>query len=77
MNRMPDHITDGPQTPEDVIHDKPERDPDEAYDEERQRRLDEGLCHRCGNHHVRNEEDICGECQTEEAEFIFDCMMDR
>ena len=36
MSKMPDHITDSSPPA-----DKPEADPDAAYDEQRQRRLDE------------------------------------
>jgi hypothetical protein len=36
---MPCHISDGPQTPDDIPP-YPDTDPDRAYDEERQRILD-------------------------------------
>lgn len=40
MGKMPCHISDGPQTPEDVpVYE--EIDEDMAYEEERQRQIDE------------------------------------
>lgn len=69
--KMPDHITDGPQTPEDVKYET-EPDPDEAYDEMLQRRLDDSLCIRCGERAVPDPGDRCPECIAETWEFIFD-----
>lgn len=40
MNRMPCHITDGPETPEDVIGYE-EEDEDEAYERARQDAIDD------------------------------------
>lgn len=76
-NKMPCHITDGPQTPEDVHHTPVERDPDEAHEEEMQRRLDNALCRWCGEHYVPDWGEMCHECQTTRGELIFDAMMDR
>lgn len=43
MSKMPCHISDGPQTPEDAadLWNSREEDPDEAYDRMRQDRLDD------------------------------------
>jgi hypothetical protein len=47
MGKMPCHISDGPQLPEDVCNFTDEIDPDWAYEMERQRKIDENECWTC------------------------------
>jgi len=75
MSKMPCHITDGPQTPEDVERPGIEIEPD--FDDELQRRLDDGLCCWCGVHPVPDWGEKCHQCKTEEAEHIADNLQDR
>lgn len=42
---MPCHISDGPETPEDLDEIRADRDPDQGYDDERQRIHDQGSEH--------------------------------
>lgn len=62
--RMPCHISDGPQTPEDAaeLDAYHEEDPDEAYDRHRQDCLDRGECHRC---YERLVDGLCFTCDAD------------
>ncbi len=70
MAKMPCHISDGPQTPEDAaeLWNRPEEDPDEAYDRQRQEELDTtDPCPYCKGHGADPLSDNvnwlpCGEC---------------
>ena len=62
MGKMPCHISDGPQLPEDVPGYVEEQDPDEAYDRHRQDCIDRGECYRC------NERMIDGLCPICDAD---------
>ncbi len=68
MNKMLDHITDGPSEPQDVFN-VPAEDLElwEALDDEMQRRLDEGLCRWCGKRPVSDPDGPCEACRIEAA----------
>ncbi len=63
MTKMPCHITDGPQEPDDIRAPE-EPDPDDAYDRYRQDCVDDGECITlgCFNPHLPNQI-VCEECQ--------------
>jgi hypothetical protein len=61
MGKMPCHISDGPQTPEDVIGFQ-EEDEDEQYDRQRQDAIDRGECPRC---YERTVDGLCFTCDTD------------
>lgn len=63
MSKMPCHISDGPQEPEDVFDfcSKQDLDEDAAYETYRQHRIDSGLCMTCDNHHLPDEI-FCADC---------------
>lgn len=61
MGKMPCHISDGPQTPEDV-YERPEVDEDAAYEAHRQDRIDRGECHRCEE---RTIDGLCPICDAD------------
>lgn len=69
MPKMPCHISDGPQTPEDQaeLHEFREEDPDEAYELERQAALDAGECHRCGDILI---DQLCPTCESDKLTML-------
>lgn len=66
-NKMPCHITDGASSPDDLFHVEHE-DEDEAFESERQRRIDLGLCRQCGANLVPDSDQLCQECMISAAE---------
>lgn len=59
--KMPCHISDGPQTPEDV-YEPPEIDEDAAYEWYRQHKIDMGECMTCTNK-VADDKIYCEDCE--------------
>lgn len=60
--KMPCHISDGPQLPEDV-ETYSEPDSDQAYEDFRQRKIDDGECMTCNRPH-EDGSPWCAECNA-------------
>jgi uncharacterized OB-fold protein len=62
MSKMPCHISDGPQEPEDLLE-HPTEDEDEAYEQFRQQKIDDKECMSCNQPHLPNSP-YCAECSA-------------